>query len=114
MKNLNIFTSQLCKPLRSIPANPLLAEPMYLFGSIELLGTGTGDIIRLCKEKGLKEPEFIQEENFMENYIQPALDAEYIELTIPGKPTSINQKYRLTTLGKSITQQLMCSAPESL
>lgn len=27
-------------------------------------GTGTGDIIRLCKEKGLREPEFVQEEHF--------------------------------------------------
>ena len=51
-------------PHSSIPANPLLAEPMYLAGYIERLGTGTGDIIRLCQEEGLKEPEFIQEENF--------------------------------------------------
>ena len=31
---------------------------------IERLGTGTGDIIRLCKEAGLKEPEFYQEDIF--------------------------------------------------
>lgn len=37
---------------------------MYLAGYIERMGTGTGDIIRLCKEAGLKEPEFIQEEIF--------------------------------------------------
>ena len=37
---------------------------MYLAWYIERLGTGTGDIIRLCQEKGLTEPEFIQEENF--------------------------------------------------
>ena len=37
---------------------------MYLAGYIERMGTGTGDIIRLCKEAGLKEPEFIQEEDF--------------------------------------------------
>ena len=45
-------------------ANPLLAEPMYLAGYIERLGTRTGDIIRLCEEKNLNEPEFIQKENF--------------------------------------------------
>ena len=28
------------------------------------MGTVTGDIIRLCKEDGLKEPEFIQEADF--------------------------------------------------
>ena len=57
-------TAKLRKPHSSIPANPLIAEPMYLAGYIERLGTGTGDIIRLCKEKGLKEPDFIQEEEF--------------------------------------------------
>lgn len=48
----------------SIPANPLLAESMYLAGYIERMGTGTGDIISQCSERGLKEPEFIQEEFF--------------------------------------------------
>ncbi len=57
-------TAKLRQPHSSIPANPLLAEPMYLAGYIERLGTGTGDIIRLCKEKGLKEPDFIQDEEF--------------------------------------------------
>ena len=38
---------------------------MYLAGYIERMGTGTGDIIRLCQEAGLeKAPEFIQEEIF--------------------------------------------------
>lgn len=61
---LGLSTAKLRQPHASIPANPLLAEPMYLAGYIERLGTGTGDIIRLCQEKGLKEPDFIQEENF--------------------------------------------------
>lgn len=56
--------AMLRQPHASIPANPLLAEPMYLAGYIERFGTGTGEIIRLCNEKGLQEPEFIQEENF--------------------------------------------------
>jgi predicted HTH transcriptional regulator len=61
---LGLSPAKLRKPHRSIPANPLLAEPMYLAGYIERMGTGTGDIIRLCNEVGLKEPEFIQEEDF--------------------------------------------------
>ncbi len=61
---LGLSPAKLRQPHNSIPANPLLAEPMYLAGYIERLGTGTGDVIRLCQEKGLKEPEFIQEENF--------------------------------------------------
>jgi len=61
---LGLNTQKLRHPHSSIPANPLLAEPMYLAGYIERLGTGTGDIIRLCEEKGLNSPDFIQEENF--------------------------------------------------
>jgi hypothetical protein len=32
--------------------------------------------------------------NFRRNYLQPAIDANLIELTIPDKPKSANQKYR--------------------
>jgi len=49
---------------KSIPANPLLARPMYLFGSIEQVGTGTEMIVEKCVEKGLKKPQFIQEVDF--------------------------------------------------
>jgi ATP-dependent DNA helicase RecG len=60
-----LTTAKLRKPHSSIPANPLLAEPMYLAGFIERMGTGTGDIILLCEEAGLKKPpEFLQEEIF--------------------------------------------------
>ena len=60
-----LTTAKLRKSHSSIPANPLLEEPMYLAGFIERIGTGTGDIIRLCEEAGLKKaPEFIQEEIF--------------------------------------------------
>ena len=59
-----LTAAKLRVPHNSIPVNPLLAEPMYLSGYIERMGTGTGDIIRLCHEKHLKEPEFIQEEFF--------------------------------------------------
>lgn len=48
----------------SVPANPLLAEPMFLSGYIERLGTGTSDMLRLCKEKGLKSPDFVQDDIF--------------------------------------------------
>ena len=60
----NLTLSKLREPHGSFPANPLLAEPMYLAGYIERLGTGTRDMIRLCNEKELKEPDFIQEDVF--------------------------------------------------
>jgi ATP-dependent DNA helicase RecG len=57
-------TEKLKKLHRSVPANPLLADPMYLAGYIERLGTGTADIVRIAREAGLQEPEFIQDDDF--------------------------------------------------
>ena len=48
----------------SEPTNPILAHPVYLAGYIERLGTGTNDMIDACVGKGLRKPEFIQEEDF--------------------------------------------------
>nr|QNO49713.1 hypothetical protein BFOKDAJI_00014 [Methanosarcinales archaeon ANME-2c ERB4]QNO49741.1 hypothetical protein BFOKDAJI_00043 [Methanosarcinales archaeon ANME-2c ERB4] len=45
--------------------------------------------------------------NFRDNYLHPALDVELIEMTIPEKPSSSKQKYRLTAKGEAFlaTQQ---------
>lgn len=51
-------------PHKSLPANPLIADPMYWKGYIEKVGTGTEDIIEKCRDYGLKTPEFYQEEDF--------------------------------------------------
>ena len=48
------------KPHASIPRNPLIAEPLYLAHYIEKAGTGTLDMIALCREVGLPEPDFEQ------------------------------------------------------
>lgn len=40
--------------------------------------------------------------NLRKNYLVPALEAGYIEYTVPESPTSRNQKYRLTALGTII------------
>ncbi len=53
----------LAKPHSSEPANPLIARPLYLAHYIESLGTGTLDVIRLCRESGLPLPEFSQRGN---------------------------------------------------
>ncbi len=55
---------RLKQPHSSQPFNPLIAEPLYLAGFIERLGTGIPDMIDLCRNAGLKEPEFSQEDTF--------------------------------------------------
>lgn len=49
---------------KSLPANPLIADPLFWTGYVDKVGTGTEDIVTLCKGKGLKEPEYHQEEDF--------------------------------------------------
>ncbi|MDR1830200.1 MAG: DUF4062 domain-containing protein [Candidatus Fibromonas sp.] len=48
----------------SIPANPLLAESLYLYGTIERMGTGTEEIVKQCSNMGLRKPLFVQDTEF--------------------------------------------------
>jgi ATP-dependent DNA helicase RecG len=42
---------------------------------------------------------------FRNQVLKPLLDAGFIEMTIPDKPTSSKQKYRLTEKGRQIVKQ---------
>ena len=59
---------------QSLPANPLIAESMYLLRYIEKLGTGTVDMIRRCAEAGLPEPEFEAGAGFVTRIWRPTRD----------------------------------------
>jgi predicted HTH transcriptional regulator len=59
-----LTVKKLFEPHKSLPANPLLADPMFWIGYVEKVGTGTEDIVNLCKDKGLQSPEYHQEEDF--------------------------------------------------
>lgn len=48
-------------PHPSIPHNPLISDPLFLAHYIERAGTGTLDMIALCREADLPEPEFRQD-----------------------------------------------------
>jgi predicted HTH transcriptional regulator len=147
---------KLKEPHGSFPANPLLAEPLYLAKYIERMGTGTRDMIRLCNEAGLREPDFAIRDGFVQTLWRPLskkqaqaeaqadltpkeiilltacseapalgqdllaaagyqrrtgnfkrsleklLTEEWLALTIPDKPTSPKQRYRLTTKGQAL------------
>lgn len=51
--------------------------------------------------------------NLVVNYLRPALDAGLIEMTIPDKPTSGKQRYRLTPLGQQLRAALEMGARAS-
>ena len=53
--------AQLRVPHASIPRNPLICDPMFLARYAEKAGSGILDMIALCREAGLPEPEFRQE-----------------------------------------------------
>ena len=135
-----------------------MAEPLYLTRYIERMGTGTGDMIRRCREAGLQEPAFAIRDGFLatiwrqpvasvgaqpetqpesrpeslelrvlgflrsgafskaelsaglgqkevsgqlNKVIRLLLAEQSIEFTIPDKPNSRLQKYRLTAKGKA-------------
>jgi hypothetical protein len=67
-----------------------------------LLQVLVGEMSRaeLMASLGLKD-----EKHFRESYQQAAVTTGLVEMTIPDKPQSRNQKYRLTAAGKAYTEQ---------
>jgi ATP-dependent DNA helicase RecG len=66
---------------------------------VRLLGVFKGEISRqeIQNALGLKD-----DEHFRKSYLLPALESGLIEMTVPEKPTSSKQKYRLTDAGKRL------------
>jgi len=69
---------------------------------VRLLSVLTSEMTRqqLKEALGLKD-----DEHFRKAYLLPALDAGLIEMTIPDKPRSSKQKYRLTDKGRQVMVQ---------
>jgi predicted HTH transcriptional regulator len=93
-----LTVEQLYTTHRSIPANPLLAEAMYLRGTIERMGTGTEEMTKECIANGLARPEFIPDYGF-QTVIRRNNNNQSEQ--VPDKyPTSTGQvpnKYRTST-----------------
>lgn len=70
----------------------------------ELIKIFTGEHTRQDLQGKLK---LANRENFRKNYLQSAIDNKLIELTIPEKPNSSKQKYRLTEKGILMKSKLI-------
>jgi len=49
---------------------------------------------------------------FRDNYLYPAMKAKYVEYTLPDKPQSRRQKYRLTAKGRQTLAKMGTGTPE--
>ncbi len=69
---------------------------------VRLLSVLAGEMTRqqIKEALGLKD-----DEHFRKAYLLPTLDAGLIEMTIPDKPRSSKQKYRLTDKGRQLLTQ---------
>lgn len=65
----------------------------------KLLSVMTGEMkqTEIQAALGLKH-----EDHFRDDYLSPALASEVIEMTVPDKPRSSKQRYRLTTRGRAL------------
>ena len=70
---------------------------------VRLLRVLSGEMTRLDIQEalGLKH-----EDHFRKSYLLPALQASLIEMTIPDKPRSSKQRYRLTPTGSEYLKQI--------
>jgi hypothetical protein len=71
-----------------------------LLRSLDSCGALSNAEIR--KKLGHKDRKHMQE-----RYLEQALAEKLVELTIPGKPTSQLQKYRLTSKGKALIDAMI-------
>jgi len=91
----SLTLAKLRQPHGSVPANPLLAEPMYLVKYIERMGTGIRDMIRRCREAGLPEPQFAVTDGFVVTVQRQRTLAARPELQPESRPQSLETRVLL-------------------
>jgi predicted HTH transcriptional regulator len=86
----------------SRPVTPPVTPPVAVIVLIRLIGsTGPLGNSEILENLGLSDRTHLRE-----RYIDPALTEALVERTIPEKPTSRLQKYRLTAKGKALLAKL--------
>lgn len=64
-------------------------------GQVESLITVMKPGVEYTRAELMKKLSLRHRETFVDNYLKPALESGLVEMTIPDKPTSRNQRYRL-------------------
>ena len=72
-----------------------------------LVGAVQREMSRAELQAALK---LLDRRSFIDTYLKPALGAGLIEMTLPDRPTSRNQRYRRTPAGEVLARQLMESS----
>ena len=68
-----------------------------------LIGAVQGEASRAELQAAMK---LRDRRSFIDIYLKPALDAGLIEMTLPDKPTSRNQRYRRTPAGEALARRI--------
>ena len=71
------------------------------FEKLILFCTETRSVVDMLELMGLRD-----RTKFRNKYVRPLLEEGIIEMTIPDKPNSQNQKYRLTPKGIELKEML--------
>ena len=81
-----------------------LQDTPQVTGQVERLITAlTGKMNRAQLQEAMK---LRDRSHFISAYLEPALDADLIEMTRPDKPTSRNQRYRRTAAGEALARRI--------
>ena len=67
----------------------------------------------LSREELQERLQLSDRQHFREAYLNAAIDAGFIEMTMPDKPTSMNQRYRRTIMGGDSTQTTPQDTPQA-
>jgi len=87
-----------CHPLAVGEITPAAQVTAQVTGEVQrLLGALVGEMSR---QQLLDALGMTHREHFRSAYLKPALDAGVVEMTLPDKPNSSNQRYRRTALGQ--------------
>ena len=100
MLELILKTLQTVDTAYMTPVTPSVTPPVAkLLRLLQIYGAlGNRELLEMLQLKDRRR--------MRETYINPAKKQEFIEYTIPDKPTSRNQQYRLTPKGRQLIEEL--------